>query len=79
MSVLASKELMRLILTHELTVSPILSDRQIGEVSIDLRLGNVALVVRARGLSHVDPSEYKSTESNNAHRHEQGKRQKQIS
>lgn len=42
--------------THALVVSPILSWRQIGAASIDLRMGNVVLMVRARGASHVDPA-----------------------
>ena len=76
MSVLTSNILLKLLSTRELVISPILSDHQIQEVSIDLRLGNVALVARARGLPHVDPTEYQSTQITDAHRHEQGKRQK---
>lgn len=38
-----------------LTVSPLLSKSQIGASSIDLRMGNVALMARARGSSHVEP------------------------
>jgi len=38
-----------------LVVSPILTDTQISAASIDLRMGNVALMVRARGSSHVEP------------------------
>jgi dCTP deaminase len=40
----------------DLTVSPLLSEKQIGAASVDLRMGNVALFVRARGISHVDPA-----------------------
>jgi len=43
-----------------LTVSPILSGDQLGAASIDLRMGNVVLVVRARGSSHVDPQTAKA-------------------
>jgi dCTP deaminase len=43
-------------LKGDLTVSPLLSNDQIGAASVDLRMGNVALFVRARGTSHVDPS-----------------------
>jgi dCTP deaminase len=42
-----------------LTVSPLLSGEQIGAASIDLRMGNVVLMVRARGSSHVDPAQVK--------------------
>ena len=42
-------------------VSPILSlEEQVGAASIDLRMGNVALMVRARGSSHVDPQSIKA-------------------
>lgn len=44
---------------HSLVVSPLLSVQQINSASIDLRMGNVALVVRARGSSHVDPADWK--------------------
>jgi dCTP deaminase len=47
--------------TKDLVVSPILSSEQIGIASIDLRMGNVFLVVRARGSSHVDPAIWKAT------------------
>jgi dCTP deaminase len=39
----------------DLTVSPLLSEFQVGASSIDLRMGNVVLMARARGSSHVDP------------------------
>jgi dCTP deaminase len=51
-----------------LVVSPILSKAQIGAASIDLRMGNLALIVRARQSSHVDPAEWKArATSNNPH------------
>ncbi len=40
----------------DLVVSPILSEQQVGAASIDLRMGNVVLMIRARGTSHVDPA-----------------------
>lgn len=43
----------------DLSVAPILDEDQIGATSIDLRMGNVVLVVRARGSPHVDPAEVK--------------------
>lgn len=46
----------RLRIEGDLSVSPLLSDRQIGAASVDLRMGNVVLMVRSRGSSHVDPA-----------------------
>jgi dCTP deaminase len=43
----------------DLYVGPLLSSDQVGASSIDLRMGNVVLVVRARGSSHVDPASFK--------------------
>lgn len=62
----------------KLVVSPILSRDQIGASSIDLRLGNVFLMVRARGLSHVDPMRFAHSSNRPAddHEFEQAKRQK---
>ncbi len=42
-----------------LIVTPLLHEKQIGNSSIDLRMGNLVLLVRSRGLSHVDPRDYK--------------------
>jgi dCTP deaminase len=59
--VLSSKEILQMMRHGKLYVSPILDpEEQIGPVSIDLRLGHVALFVRASGLSHVDPQNYES-------------------
>jgi dCTP deaminase len=58
MTVLSSRKILRRIRNGELYVSPILDTEQIGPVSIDLRLGHVALFVRAAGASHVDPRDY---------------------
>lgn len=41
---------------NDLVVCPILSSVQFGPASIDLRMGNVLLMVRARGASHVEPA-----------------------
>jgi dCTP deaminase len=57
--VLGRAKLIERLRDNTLVVSPILSHRQIGSASIDLRMGNVALIVRARGSSHVDPAEWK--------------------
>jgi dCTP deaminase len=56
MTVLGRSELIGRMRDNSLIVSPILSHRQIGAASIDLRMGNVVLMVRARGSSHVDPA-----------------------
>jgi dCTP deaminase len=58
-AVLSSRAVLKLIRDGKLYLSPIVDPKeQIGPVSIDLRLGHVALLVRAAGLSHVDPSDY---------------------
>jgi dCTP deaminase len=54
-SILGRGELIARLLSGKIVVSPILSVTQIGAASIDLRLGNIVLMVRARGSSHVDP------------------------
>jgi dCTP deaminase len=56
MTILGRGELIKKIRDRTLVVSPILSEKQIGAASIDLRMGNVVLMVRARGSSHVDPA-----------------------
>jgi dCTP deaminase len=61
----------------KLVVSPILTASQLGASSIDLRLGNVFLMVRARGLSHVDPAYFANPKTaTDDHELEQAKRQK---
>ena len=76
MTVLGRSKLIELLRTNELVVSPILSDGQIGAASIDLRMGNVILMVRARGASHVDPASAKATPADSSHYQEMAKRQK---
>lgn len=76
MSVLSSDGVIELIRARVLYVSPLLADKQIGPVSIDLRLGNVALIVRARGLSHVDPRNYQQSLEQTEHHGERERRQK---
>lgn len=56
MTILGRGELIRRIKESDLVVTPLLSQTQIGAASIDLRIGNVVLMVRARGSSHVDPA-----------------------
>lgn len=74
MTILSRKEYTKRIRDNELIISPILSRKQLGISSIDLRVGNIVLMARARGLSHVDPHHYKSTK--NEHDDIVGKRQK---
>lgn len=57
-------------------MSPLLSADQIGTSSIDLRMGNVALMARARGSSHVDPALAKSDQSQHGHVAEMRRQQK---
>lgn len=61
MSTLGRGELIERMRSGNLLVSPLLSLEQIGSASIDLRMGNVVLMVRARGSSHVDPAGLKKT------------------
>jgi len=76
-SALVKAEILRQIKERRLVVSPILSDKQIGASSIDLRLGNVFLMVRARGLSHVDPMQFsRSDDPDDDHAWEQARKQK---
>jgi len=63
MTVLGRSVLIRRLRDRTLVVSPILSKQQIGAASIDLRMGNVVLMVRARGSSHVDPAAWKVPKS----------------
>lgn len=76
MSFLGRGDLIVKLRSGELTVSPLLSDKQIGASSIDLRMGNVALMARARGSSHVDPALSKSSEQQNPHQAEMLRQQK---
>lgn len=72
MAVLSKKELIRRLSRRDIVVSPLLSKSQLGSCSIDLRLGTFALLVRARGLSHVNAKVQGSAE----HEQEKGRRQK---
>jgi dCTP deaminase len=57
-SAVSRKEIIEELSTSHLIVSPLLSKKQIGPTSIDLRMGNVALLARAGATSHVDPAAY---------------------
>jgi dCTP deaminase len=76
MTVLGRGELIRRMRRGNLIVSPILSEQQIGAASIDLRMGNVVLMVRARGSSHVDPAVEIKTRLVTAHDVEVDRQQK---
>ncbi len=58
-----------------LYVGPLLDISQIGDASVDLRVGNIALIARARGISHVDPVAYLE-EDGAAYTKERQRRQK---
>jgi dCTP deaminase len=77
MTILGRSELIKRLHSQDLVVSPLLSREQIGAASIDLRMGNVVLMVRARGSSHVDPKITKDiTLSGTAHDAEVDRQQK---
>jgi dCTP deaminase len=59
MTILGRSDIIVRLQDQTLVVTPILSHKQIGAASIDLRMGNVVLMVRARGSSHVDPADVK--------------------
>lgn len=80
MTILAKSAIVERLQSGNLTVSPLLTkpspdeSSQVGAASIDLRMGNVVLMARARGSSHVDP---RSTISNSGdHKDELERRQK---
>jgi len=61
---------------NRLVVSPILDRKQIGNSSIDLRVGNVVMVAKAGGQSHVEPSVYKSAGDHDCVRYKQQKHER---
>ncbi|HEY4920336.1 MAG TPA: dCTP deaminase [Xanthobacteraceae bacterium] len=67
MNVLGRECLINNLRDGHLVVSPLLSEDQLGAASIDLRMGNVVLMVRARGSSHVDPQVAKKRAAGTAH------------
>ena len=48
---------------RRLVVTPLLHEDQIQAAAVDLRMGNLVLLVRSRGLSHVDPRNYVKSEN----------------
>ncbi len=77
MSALVKSSILKHMADGKLVVSPILCARQLGASSIDLRVGNVFLMVRARGLSVVDPARFAHTDDKvGDYEYEQARRQK---
>jgi dCTP deaminase len=74
MSVLNRDDIVTRIRKRELVISPLLAEKQLGTASVDLRIGNVVLMVRARGLPVVEPVNYLG--STKEHQVMAGKRQK---
>jgi dCTP deaminase len=65
--------------SRKIVVSPMLAEGQIGAGSVDLRMGNVVLMVRARGASHVDPADVSHVQprkNDPSHAFEVGRHQK---
>lgn len=60
MTALSKPEIIQEIKKNKLVISPILSEAQLNPSTVDLRMGNLILLTRARGLSHVDPGQYPS-------------------
>ena len=60
MSVLGNKRIRTLLsdvdISQRLIVTPLLMDTQIGEASIDIRLGNDFIITRRGNLSSIDPA-----------------------
>jgi len=75
-SALSKLDIRRRMSNQELVVSPLLSAKQMGDSSVDLRVGNVFLTVRARGISHVDPRVYNKKDATDGHENELIRRQK---
>jgi dCTP deaminase len=63
MAALSKSSILDELTKGDLVVSPLLSDNQIGPSSVDLRMGNVALVARAGKQSHVDAAAYRDPKS----------------
>lgn len=59
MATLGREKIIEHIREGNLVVTPLLHKTQIGAASVDLRMGTVIVMARARGSSHVDPAAYK--------------------
>lgn len=76
MTVLGRGDIIECIRSHKLVISPTLSKDQIGAASVDLRMGNIVLMVRARQASHVDPVALKRASRTQDHLGEASRQQK---
>jgi len=76
MSALGTRAVRRRLKRGDLVITPILQSSQIGDISIDVRVGTVALMVRGSGLSYVDPRQYLIGERKKGQVEEKGRRQK---
>lgn len=77
MSALSRSSIVARLRVGDLVVSPILTEKQLGPSSIDLRMGTVVLLARAGAQSHVDPKGYlKESSAPTAHDTIREKKQK---
>jgi dCTP deaminase len=74
MAALSHSAIIERLHSGSLYVSPIFEPPQVGEASIDLRMGNVAVTARTRATSHVNPSKRMAKEGD--HDYERARRQK---
>jgi len=56
MPALSNVDIVARIKERDLVISPILSSAQINATAVDIRMGNLILLPRARGTSHTDPA-----------------------
>ncbi|MCB1735193.1 MAG: dCTP deaminase [Gammaproteobacteria bacterium] len=73
---LSKSQIIERLKNRELIVSPVLSNAQFGNASVDIRIGTVVSFVRARGISHVSPARHGPGSPNNVYDKEFGLRQK---
>lgn len=77
MSVLTRRQILLRIAAGELVIGPIVDPQnQFGKVSVDLRLGTMAAIIRGSGQSSVDPRAYFAADAAGDQAREQSKRRK---
>lgn len=76
MTALSKVDISKRLTDLSLTVSPLLNEIQLGESSIDLRMGTVVMLARAGAQSHVDPVAYVNRIDSNQHDLRRKKQQK---
>ncbi len=76
MSALSKIDIAKRLDDKSLTVSPLINMNQLGESSIDLRMGTVVMLARAGAQSHVDPAAYVNRDNTNKHELKRKKQQK---